>query len=539
MMFFMTQLVNIFQKFIEEFIAWLRNSEGIPTVIQNLGLALLTILIPLAIAVLEDTNRRRKDKRKLLGDLDLHVVLDYVFQIPRLLLWVAFIFLPFLLWDILVSLPTLRILPILLSGIGIYFIGQTILKGYLWVKGRVWDFRFSYLNSFRDYKDVENVWRSVWQARVINREDIDLPSPNEEQKFFEVFVSQIENLLKNCEGILFNFKKVKEKNRLKLISKLLNDFLRFINNRSVFFLSYHGLQKILEWHFRIWKKNYEYLRDKNKIEEWGNYNEILRILDSILFKIEERALQERMAFCFFDHLKNHIEKYKEEKVDNEYYYVDYLLSLNSLCKKLFEDIPSSPEHNIIWSHYFPKQWKITKANLEKKFRISWGMLNCFLEWSRDKICEDLEKYDPTLDEILRELFPEVDPITFADILVFAICPWSGKRTEFFIKRKRNFGLAGRIRTFGFNFDPFDKESRKKKERESFERVRKLEEEERKKAIELGYYLFKNQFTSQKLEEYVKELEKLKGKYEEDSMEEDKRKRLTEIFKEMNKLVEKK
>ena len=194
-----TQLVNTFQKFIEEFIIWLKNSENIPTIIQNVGLALLTILIPLAIAVLEDTNQKRKDKKRLLGDLDFHVILDYVFQIPRLLLWVAFIFLPLLLWDIFISLPILRLLLIFLSFMGVYFISKIILKGYLWVKGRVWDFRFYYLNSLRDFRDFENVWRSVWQTKIINREDINMPNPNDEEIFFKIFSNQIDKLLEKNE----------------------------------------------------------------------------------------------------------------------------------------------------------------------------------------------------------------------------------------------------------------------------------------------------------------------------------------------------
>jgi len=511
-------------------------SDNIPNVIQNLGIALLTILIPLAIAVLEDVNKKRRDQKNLLGGLDLYVILDEVFKIKRILFWISLLFVPLFFWSI--ASPQIRLLLITpLSIIGAISLGKTVLAGYQWVKGRIWDFRFSYLKSFRDYKDIENVWRSVWQTETINREDADLPNPNDEQKFFEVFVSQIENLFKNCEGINFAFKKRKEENILKLIPILLNDFLRFINNRSVFFLSYNCLPKILKWHFKAWKKNYEYLENDNKIERWSDYNEILRILDSILFKIEKRSLQGNMSFSFFKIFKEHVEKYKKEKID-DHYYIDYLFYLSGFCKKLFEDISNSPKHYSIWENYFPNEWKITKENLEKKSRIPWTMLNCFLEWSRDRICSsDLEEYDTILDDVLKELFPEVDPITFADILSFAMCPWSGKRTKIFIDRQRNFGLSRRMKTFSFVFNTIDEQSRKEKEKKFFEQMEGLEKVEKQKAIELGYYLFKNQFTPQKLEEYIKELEELKENYKEDSIKEDKRKRLLEIFKEMIRLTE--
>jgi len=194
------QKINtIIQKFIGGFIDWLTYSESIPMVIQNSGLALLTVLIPLAIAVLDDTNRKRKNKKRLLGDLDLHVILDYVFQIPKLLLWIAFIFLPLLIWDVSISFPALRMLLLFFSFSGIYFLSTTIWRGYLWVKGRVWDFRFLYLESLKEYKDFENVWRSIWQTEIINREDINVPNPNDEQKFWDIFSKKLDDLLSNDE----------------------------------------------------------------------------------------------------------------------------------------------------------------------------------------------------------------------------------------------------------------------------------------------------------------------------------------------------
>jgi hypothetical protein len=482
-------------------------------IFQVINMAFLTILIPLAIAIFRD--------KKEFEDLDKNVILEYIIQAKYFLFYLALMFVPLLFWNI--SSGKLRFFELTIWIFGIYFMIRILIHSYYWMKGKKFNLRFSYLRNLKDTeeKEMEESWRSVWETEKINLQN--------EREFFKIFSSTIEKLLKTSNG------------KLKLISKLLGDFEIFISNRSIILLMQPNgpFQKILEWHFRIWKKNYEYLKDTDKLEEWGDYNEILRILDSLLFKIEERVLQERMAFSFFKSLENHTEKYKDEKV-NDHYYIDYLICLNGFCKKLFEDIPNSPEHYSIWEHYFPKQWKITKANLEKKLRTSWGMLNCFLGWSRDRICsEKSEKYDAALDEVFRELFPEVDPITFADILVFAICPWSGKRTEFFITKKRSFGLAGRIRTFGFYFNPADIKSKKEREKESFEQMEKLRKEEEQKAIELGYYLFKDRFTSERLKKYIEELEELKGGYAKDSVEEDRRKRLIEIFKKISELAKEK
>jgi hypothetical protein len=60
-------------------------------IIQGIGLALLTILIPLAIAILADIYQKRK---KEYAYLDLHVILDNVFKIKIIILSVFLIFLP-------------------------------------------------------------------------------------------------------------------------------------------------------------------------------------------------------------------------------------------------------------------------------------------------------------------------------------------------------------------------------------------------------------------------------------------------------------
>jgi len=54
-------------------------------IIQGMGLALLTILIPLAIAVLADVYQKRKEDEKEYTYLDLHVILDNVFNIKLLI----------------------------------------------------------------------------------------------------------------------------------------------------------------------------------------------------------------------------------------------------------------------------------------------------------------------------------------------------------------------------------------------------------------------------------------------------------------------
>ena len=62
----------------------LENLDDLPNIIQAISIALLTILIPLAIAILTEIYQKRKDQKIEFVDLDLHVILDSVFRIMRL-----------------------------------------------------------------------------------------------------------------------------------------------------------------------------------------------------------------------------------------------------------------------------------------------------------------------------------------------------------------------------------------------------------------------------------------------------------------------
>ena len=74
--------------------------NNVPTVFQTLGLALLGILIPLTIAVLQDLLQKKGEGDNNFSVLDLHVILDCVFHVKPLLFYSALVFVPFVFWDI-------------------------------------------------------------------------------------------------------------------------------------------------------------------------------------------------------------------------------------------------------------------------------------------------------------------------------------------------------------------------------------------------------------------------------------------------------
>jgi len=222
----------------------------------------------------------------------------------------------------------------------------------------------------------------------------------------------------------------------------MGDFNNFIDKRSTVFLTWSDkmLDRVLEWHFEVWEKEYEYLDQDKKLDEWSMYNQLSMTLNSIFRQIEIHALKERTSFPFFDKLKKHAEKNKQESVSSRFY-VESLFDI--FYKVFFENIYDAPERFNIWEHYFPREWKITKINFQnKKNIISRISLNIFLDWASHRIWQTNKENDFPLDDVSRNLFPDVDPILWAKILIFIFSPYSEDRLRSVIERPWNFGFMG-------------------------------------------------------------------------------------------------
>ena len=125
--------------------------------------------------------------------------------------------------------------------IGIVGLIEILLNIYKWVKGNIFEFRFSYLKKVKTSKDLESVWPSIWMVPCkemrMNEKD--------EEVFFNIFSNKIEGLLKRKKNLL-------------TIWKLLDNFHSSIDNRSITLLVIKdACSKILQWHFEIWKMREE------------------------------------------------------------------------------------------------------------------------------------------------------------------------------------------------------------------------------------------------------------------------------------------
>ena len=160
--------------------------DSLPGAIQTIGIALLAIFIPLAIATLQDIYlHKRRGGNTDFVNLDLNVVLDKVFGIKRLLFYAALIFIPTLFWGI--SPGEFRLLEAVVSLVGITLLAISFFDIYHWIKGNVSEFRFSYLRNLNSNADLEIVWRSVWETK----------NNSHEKQFFEIFSTKIDKFIEN------------------------------------------------------------------------------------------------------------------------------------------------------------------------------------------------------------------------------------------------------------------------------------------------------------------------------------------------------
>ncbi len=408
---------------------------------------------------------------------------------------------------------------LLLWLFGIYIILKILGNCYKWIKGQKMNLRFNYLETLKNIQDMEESWHSVWQTKNVNIQN--------ERKFFKIFSTTIDQLSKS------------KKKNLKTISKLLNDFYNIINNRSIAFLVIPEdvFPKILDWHFKVWQKEYELLDKKlldkkGKLDKWSNYSEISRILNDILSNIEERSLIERGSYSFFNYFKKHAEHYKKELVERNkthYYYIDSLF--NIFCRVFFENIEKSSEKHDIWKHYFPEEWKIKKSNYEKNI-ITRKLCIKFLQWARDIVLDDKKEFARGLGNVSSNIFPDVEPSLWIIILLlFVFSHYKDNRMKMKslieIEHSWDFGPIWRVRIRDLSNS--NEESIRKMDKTA-------DEAETKNTFKLACLLFREQFSKENLEKYIKSLKELEPEYKEEPEKEKKRLYFLYAFNKMLKFL---
>jgi hypothetical protein len=309
---------------------------------------------------------------------------------------------------------------------------------------------------------------------------------------------------------------------LETIKVLLSDFLVLMDNRTTIFLVSNEkvLPKILDWDLLIWKNRWQSSQEKSvDLTDWF---ELSRTSESTILKIGERAIKENQflfTVFFLKNLQKHLEAHKEENIqigtETSYYRAHLFAILFKLLLK-FEESDSLSEKEYMWST-FPAEWKITKNNLEdKKNLFSKISLYEFMNWASNRI-QMGKDFDPVLNDLSINLFPEVDPRAWAVILTFCFLVFDpNNRVKSVIEQPWSFGYDFSATVFTLSGGETIEQKLKSMElQKEAERKNKTQ-----KAYELGILLFPNVFEKKLLTKYVEEASNLK--YTEDLRKEHKR-----------------
>ena len=474
------------------------NSAILPILMQNVGLALVTILIPLVLFIFSL-------EKKTLFEWDKIVILDQVIEAKNLLASIVLIFLPLFFWDYNSSFLKFILFLIFLSGV--FYLIKILFNSYRWIKTveiqGVHDpsnfrdsLRNKYLEEMDNLPEKEKIWILTW------REDIS--NTIYERNLIKKFTANIDILIKNKN---FN-----------LLQRYLQNFFAFIDKRALYdwviFGDFFG--KLLEWYCVL-------CIEKKEQKEKDNQNDIAFFeTEAILSRLIERfvlsALQKGTAYLLFEELEENIK-------DTDIECIKGLFS-SSICTVFFDNIADSQEQYSIWKHYFPNDWKITKETLENRSNIiSKIWLNQFFHWTQNRLWKSKNEFDKNLDEISRELFPSVEPILWAEILTLLMRPWTdNNRMKSLVENETNFGFAGRIMVDDF-------ESTEQFSEKMHEHIKSQEDA----TLELVLLLFKYEFTKEKLQGFIDSLKELK--YNKETKEEARRKEFIAIFEKMISLLE--
>jgi hypothetical protein len=440
------------------------NSPGIASLMQNIALALITVIIPFAIAILLEILQKRKDSSTDFAQLDLLVILEKIFSFKKIIIYLLFLFLPSLLWDSVVIEVKYMLFLLWLYGIVLVL---TILNDlYQWVKGNNIRFRLSYLMSVDKPQDKIFAWKIVWGNTIDSGDEI---------AYFSLFSKNISTLIDATE-------------KYSNLLNLLDIFLSKLNLRSAQFVEEPDrlFEVILKWNYRLWSR-YNIERESHVRPYWPDAHRIMLTTTEIIKTIEDRALNNSRSFLtyqFFDKLKEHLDACTELSYKKELY--------EPLCKHFFNIIKDAPTRYDVWHSYFPSEWKITIKNL-KDSPMARLTFQVYEGWAVERIFSGTDKYDWNLEEVSRELFPDVDPIVWAPIIIFIYTPsFPDNSMRAAVEQRKSFGHMGRVHTWwGEEKD-----------------IEEISKKELQNTIDLAFWLYSGLFTKESLERYLFDLNNL-------------------------------
>jgi hypothetical protein len=385
-------------------------------------------------------------------------------------------------------LPKVVIFILFLAGLGASL--KILFNSYRWIRTMESDslparenyrsrLRFECLRGIQDSEEKQRIWALTW-----GREIKDF---SEELALLDAFLGE----LKQLQG-----------QDLKVFHALLRIFLTHIEKRKIAdWRVFDALfPKLLDWNYEMHSVRYGFTGSRPN--GYGLILETRHVLNKLIGECAKVALKNGGSYPLFESLHKHVSLLGNVPTDKKQQAVQYLVTLFAVfCPEYFENIGLSGESDDIWRSFFPQKWKVTAANLKDSLVAQIWWVD-FCRWSQERIVNVKTDYDPVLEAVSRELFPETDPICWADILRFLFSPWTNdERIASILKVKSNFGFAGRVGVID------DAEWTPEID---LSKVRAANKDLFENTIELAMLVGGTEFSLQNLEKYLTDLEKHKG-----------------------------
>jgi hypothetical protein len=127
--------------------------------------------------------------------------------------------------------------------------------------------------------------------------------------------------------------------------------------------------KSLEWHFTFYELELGAEGDTSSFND--PISQIKGIATKLLNDVFLRGIIDNNAFLCFKMLEQHAEGKQQL----------YLIELfHRISETFFENIYKSNEKYDIWNSYFPRDWLITKANLDARKPVVMVLWERFINW---------------------------------------------------------------------------------------------------------------------------------------------------------------
>jgi hypothetical protein len=383
-------------------------NSNIPALIQQgVGMGLISIFLT-AIIFIYTTGEKE------MQSWDRSVILDKVINTTDFFVYLGLIFLPSFFWD-LCGWYQVSILSLAAIGV-IYLFCFPLRNIYRWITdlegaGDLFHLPPGYREQLREKFLAEatddhraKIWSMTWGKKT---------DPGRETRLMSIFFRQVNEMARTHDW------------------KRLRDYLQTYN-------ASRSNREIKHWHTtriafdRLLEVAHEEYNAINSSDANHEYIYLGNLIDDLLSFYISTSLKSGASFIIFDSLKSYLAEKEPE-------YVEYFIG--RIHQTLFESIVGSPQNYTIWHHHFPNEWKITKKNLEEN-KIARAMFRFYIEWIQSRTRTD-EEWDKPLDEISRELFPELDPSWWAELMTYMIRPWGDSRIISLLEAGPNFGFIGR------------------------------------------------------------------------------------------------